>query len=249
MNLESFNTGSSPLHHLDARTKLLSCFVLALVVALCHSYEPVMLGLLVGICLILIGKLSPVGVAKRLLLVNGFTLFLCLALPLTYPGEALYSYGLFSVSREGVLVAGLIALKTNTIVLLCIGLLSTSGMADIGRGLERLKMPRKLCWLLLFSYRYIHVIYQEFQRLRRAAMVRCFVPSSTIHTYRTFGYLFGMTLVKSWQRAERVNKAMLLRGFHGKFYSLHESRVGAADYFAGLTFFLFAGGIVFLELI
>ena len=31
-----------------------------------------------------------------------------------------------------------------------------------------------------------------------------------------------MTLVKSWNRAERIHQAMLLRGFHGKLIPLNQ---------------------------
>ena len=99
-------------------------------------------------------------------------------------------------------------------------LLSTSTIAALGHGLEKTGLPSRLCYLLLFSYRYIFVIEQEFRRLQRAAKMRNFIPKTNIHTYRTYGYLFGMTLVKSWDQAHRVHQAMILRGFEGRFIPL-----------------------------
>jgi cobalt/nickel transport system permease protein len=59
--------------------------------------------------------------------------------------------------------------------------------------------------------------------------MRGFVPRSDIHTYRCYAYLVGMLLVRSYDRAERINQAMLLRGFSGRYYSLRQFSVGRGD--------------------
>jgi cobalt/nickel transport system permease protein len=59
--------------------------------------------------------------------------------------------------------------------------------------------------------------------------MRCFIPGTNIHTYRTYGYLFGMTLVRSWNRAIRVHQAMLLRGFNGRLIPLAQQTIGKND--------------------
>ncbi len=193
------------------------------------------MALVVAFILQTLARLPPRAVAKRLLAVNSFTFFLWLTLPLTYGGQEFTSLGSLSLSIEGLRLASLITLKTNTIVLSLIALLGTSTVANLGHALEGLYLPKRLCFLLLFSYRYVFVIYQEYQKLSRAAAMRCFVPATNLHTYRTVGYLFGMTLVKSWNRASRIHQAMLLRGFNGKLIPLDRHTVNKADYlFLGL---------------
>ena len=41
-----------------------------------------------------------------------------------------------------------------------------------------------------------------------------------MHTYRTFAYIVGMILIKSFDRMQRVRNAMLCRGFKGNFYTI-----------------------------
>jgi cobalt/nickel transport system permease protein len=96
------------------------------------------------------------------------------------------------------------------------------GIATLGHGLHRLGVPAKLVYLLLITYRYLFVMEQEFQRLKRAAQIRGFTPRTDLHTYRTYAYLIGMLLVRAATRSERVHQAMVLRGFCGRFYSLAE---------------------------
>ncbi len=179
---------------------------------------------------------------------NGFVAFLWVTLPLTYPGVSLFSFGPVSLSREGAVLASLITIKTNGAVLVLIGLLATSSVAELGNGLARLKIPPKLCLLLLFSYRYIFVIHEEYLRLVRAARLRCFKAGTNMHTYRTTGYLFGMTLVKSHHRAHRVKQAMVLRGFQGRFHSLYGSTIGRAEIIFGLSALIGIAALIALEL-
>ncbi len=226
---ELFATGNSLLHKRDPKVKVIVAAAYITVAAISNSFAVVSLSLALAFLLLLLSRLDLRQVGKRLLAANTFTIFLWLTLPLTYGGEELTRLGAFSLSVEGIRLATLISLKTNCIVLSLITLLGTSRIASLGHALEGLHVSRRLCFMLLFSYRYIFVIYQEYQKLKRAAGMRCFVPATNIHTYRTYGYLFGMTLVRSWNRATRVHQAMLLRGFNGRLIPLEQRTVASND--------------------
>lgn len=249
MNFEAFSSGSSLLHRLDVRVKLMSALLLITVLALSSSFQPAIAGFAAGIGLVAGAGLDWRSVSKRLLLVNGFVLFLWVTLPLSYPGSPIFTVGPVSLSREGALLAALITVKTNGSVLILIALIATSTVADLGQGLARLKLPDSLCMLLLFSYRYIFVIHQEYTRLLRAARLRCFQAGTNFHSYRTFGYLFGMTLIKSHHRADRVRQAMLLRGFQGRFYSLTVSTIGLREIWFGMLVVVLTGALITLQII
>ncbi len=248
MTFEKFSQGKSLLHRTDTRVKLVSAMSLTLVIALCHSFYTSLAGLSAGLLLLIFSRLNLRLVFWRLVLVNSFIAFLWITLPLTYPGEALYVLGPVSLSGQGIELAALISIKANAIILFFITLLATATVADLGHGLESLRMPKKLCLLLLFSYRYIFVVNQEYHRLLRAAKLRCFKPRTNLHTYRTYAYLFGMTLVKSWNRAERVGQAMMLRGFHGRFYSIQEKTITKVDLVFLIIMMIAAIGLAFIEI-
>lgn len=226
---ERFARGNSLLHKRDPKAKIIAAAALVTVSATSDSFTVAVMSLALGLGLFFLTKLPLKLVLKRLLAINSFTFFLWLTLPLTYGGSNFTQLGPLSLSTEGLRLATLITLKTNAIVLSIIALLGTSKIVNIGHALETLRLPEKLCFILLFSYRYVFVIYQEYRRLARAAQMRCFMPATTIHTYRTFGYLFGMTLVKSWNRAARVHQAMILRGFNGHLVPLSEDRYTSKD--------------------
>lgn len=226
---EKFAKGNSVLHRRNPMVKIIVAVAFVVVVAVSKDFLTEILALVLAIALILVAKLSPSDIGKRLLAANSFTLFLWITLPLTYGGELIKIWGNLPLSLDGIHLAGLITLKTNTIVLSLIALLGTSRIVNLGHALERLHLPSRLCFLLLFSYRYIFVIYQEYLKLHRAAQMRCFRPSTNLHTYRTYGYLFGMTLVKSYNRATRIHQAMLLRAFDGQLIPLYRDNNSYQD--------------------
>lgn len=246
---EVFSRGDSLLHRLDPGVKVIAAFILTLVVALSRSFAAALLGLFIAIILLAAARLRLSAVFKRVLLVNTFIGFLWLTLPLTYGEENQGQLGPVNISLQGVELAALLTVKANSLILVFISLLATSRIAEIGRGLRFLGLPEKLCLLLLASYRYIFVISREYQRLNRAARLRCFVPGTNLHTYRTYGHLLGMTLVRSWDRARRVNRAMLLRGFQGKFYSGISRNRYWVDYLFLAIIAISAAVVAFLNLL
>jgi cobalt/nickel transport system permease protein len=161
--------------------------------------------------------------------VNLFTAFLWVFVPLSAPGQALFHLGPLAYTREGAALALLLTLKINAAFLAVTALVASIAPPELGCALQALGLPEKLCHLLLMTHRYLFVIQREYQRLFTAARARGFVPRTSGHTYRTFAWLLGMLLVKSWDRAERVHQAMLCRGFTGRFYCLTDLRCRAAD--------------------
>jgi cobalt/nickel transport system permease protein len=226
---ELFAQGDSFLHRRDPRGKIIAALVFSFTIALLTSFSALLVGLLFSLLLLTSARLPLLPVGRRMLLINGFTLFLWLSLPLTYGGGQTVDLLSLALSREGIVLAAIITLKTNIIVLAIIALLTTSTIAELGSALDRLGFPKKICFILLYSYRYVFVIHQEYQRLLRAAKLRSFSPGTNLHTYKTFAHLFGMTLVKSYNRSQRVHQAMLLRGFNGRLVSLYRYRFNRID--------------------
>jgi len=229
---ERFARGESILHKTDPKVKIIGSMGLALIVALSQSLIALYSGLLGGIVLLFIAKLRYHNVLKHLLAVNLFIIFLWLVLPLTGAQDIdpLIYIGPVPIYEKGIEIAHRVTVKANAITLFIITLLATSTIQQIGYGLRQLGFSKKFIFLLLASWRYLGLIRQEYTRLNRAATLRCFRPSANFHTYRTYGYLIGMTFIHSYNRAQRVNNAMLLRGFNGVYPVFDTSVIRSSDY-------------------
>jgi cobalt/nickel transport system permease protein len=217
---EPFSEGASLAHRLDPRGKILVAALFAVLMAVAQTYAAALAGLALALIFLALARLPLKKVLARLLVVNSFIFFLWIVLPFTYPGEAVWSFGPLTATRQGLIYTGLITLKSNAIIIALIALVATVPVVTLGQALHNLRLPDKLCHLFLFTYRYLYVFEQEFHRLVQAMKIRGFRPRTNLHTYRSYAYLAAMLLVRSFDRADRVFQAMLCRGFHGVFYSL-----------------------------
>ena len=245
---EPFAHGSSPVHALDPRVRLAMAALFSLCVALVK--EPLAAGAALTMAgAVLTLSAPPTGLlCKRVALVNVFVLFLWLTVPLTTPGEPFASMGPLTFSREGVELVWLVTLKSNAILLAFLALVTTMDSPTMGHALDRLGVPSKLVFLFLFTYRYLHVIADEWQRLVKAARLRGFTPRTGMHTYRTIGHLLAMVLVNSFDRSGRVYQAMILRGFQGRFASVVRFRTQARDALFAFMWMTATACIVLMDL-
>ncbi|MCL4503637.1 MAG: cobalt ECF transporter T component CbiQ [Deltaproteobacteria bacterium] len=217
---EPFSEGASLAHRLDPRAKIVVAGVFAIQMAVAQTFAATLAGLVLALICLALARLPMKNVLARLLVVNSFIFFLWVVLPFTYPGEAIWRFGPLAATRQGLIYTGLITLKSNAIMISLIALIATVPVNTLGEALQKLRVPDKLCHLLLFTYRYLYVFEEEYHRLVQAMKIRGFKPGTNLHTYRTYAYLAAMLLVHSHDRADCVYKAMLCRGFHGTFYSL-----------------------------
>lgn len=236
MHLEEFADGATVLHKTDPRVKLLCLAFFAIVVSTATSISGPLSGLVLSALLCATAKLHPGKIIRRLIAINAFLVLLWVFLPFGTPGVAVFEVAGFKATREGLLLALSITLKSNAIVLATISLLGTSYISSLAHALVHLYVPEKLVHLFFFLYRYITVLHEEYEKLRDAMALRSFKPSTNIHTYRTYAYLFGMLLVRSHERSRRILKAMLCRGFTGRFPLMRHFSLGPRDAAFGLLF-------------
>jgi len=224
-----FAHGHSFIHRLDPRVRIVTAFAFALLVALGQRPLPLLAALCAAIMLIALARLRPRQLAWQLAAVNVFLLILWITLPLSTAGETIARIGPAALSREGVMLAFVITLKCNAIVLASTALLATMDVVRMGHALHHLKLPEKLIHVFLFTVRYFDLLHREYHKLSSAMRVRCFHPRMNRHTYRAFGHLVGMLLVRSFDRSERVLAAMKCRGFNGRLYILNHFRLHSRD--------------------
>lgn len=230
MEIEEFALGDSWVHGLDPRVKIVVTIIFSIIVALNSSIHVAGISLILPLILVICARLDFRKLMVRLAIVNSFILFLWLFLPFSTPGETICSIGPLNIQREGLLLAALITLKSNSIILMAIALLGTSQIFSLVHALSHLFVPDKLVHLFFFCFRYIHVVHGEYHRLINAMKMRGFRPKTNMHTYRAYSYLVGMLLIRSFDRSKRILDAMRCRGFKGKFYILHNYQMKRCDY-------------------
>lgn len=247
MIAEPFADGKSVLHKIDPRFRVVAATLLSVIIALSSRLEALLAALAIAGVTLAAANLNPRRVARRLAVVAGFLVLLWGVLPITHQGTSLFTIGPLALTREGILLATQITLKSFSIMALLIALVATMSVATLGNVLNSLGVPGKFTQLLMVSYRYIFVIEQEYQRLQRAAKIRGFQPGTNLHTYRTYAYLAGMLFVRASVRAQRVYQAMLCRGFRGRYISLQNFKSGLQNHVFAVFMFIALVTLIYLE--
>ncbi|MFH1035160.1 MAG: cobalt ECF transporter T component CbiQ [Pseudomonadota bacterium] len=242
MHLETFSHGHSLLHRLDPRAKLLAVLAFSLPLALGQAWPLLWGGLGVGLGAVLLARLPAVELAKRILAINSFMALLWVLLPWRVVDGGGWLGLAVELNPHGLELALSITLKGNAMVLALLALVSTSPVNQVFHALAHWRVPEKLLHLFFFFYRYLHVLHREYHRLSWGLKARGFTPGSNWRTYRTYAYMSGMLLVRSYDRAERVYQAMLCRGFRGTYWVLDHFAWQPRDtWFLGVWGALLAG--------
>ncbi len=247
MLTEAFAEGNSLVHRMDPRLRVLFAGAFSFIIALTRNFHVMWAGLALAALMLALARLHPLLVLRRLLMVNTLVFFFWLILPLTYEGAPLFHIGPLAVTRPGVILSAQITLKSNAILIFFIALAATIPFSALGQALHSFRVPEKLVYMLMMTYRYIFVLEHEFQRLLRAAKIRGFVPETNLHTYRTYAYLIAMLFVRAASRADRVHDAMRCRGFNGAFHSLSRFTPNRLDWLGSALMTVALMGLLVLE--
>lgn len=232
---EPFAKGSSIIHMLDPRVKIIFALLYSIIIALTHKLHVAAGGLAIAAILIIIAHLSMKHLLQRLLATNVFILFLWFILPFSIPGDILFRIFHFGVTQQGVLYTLIVTLKCNAIVLLNIALISTSGVFNLVHALRHFLLPDKLIHIFFFLFRYVNIMTVEYALLKRTLKARGFRPSTSMHTYSTYGAVVGTLLVRGHDRSEQIHKAMICRGFRGKYWIIDHFVMTSRDLVGALV--------------
>ena len=216
--VEELTSINSLIKRLDPRVKIIEVLFFSIVLAVSNSLPVLLSALIISLGIVLTARIPLREIFRRLVPVNVMILFLWFFLPFTIEGKSLFNIGPLAVTHEGLIYACRISIKSNAMMLMLISLIASTPIFTLGHALLELKISKKLVHLFFFTYRYIHVMDKEYIRLINAIKIRGFRPGTNLHTYKTFAYIVGMLLIKSFDRMQRVRNAMLCRGFKGNFY-------------------------------
>ncbi len=212
----------SRIHRLDARAKVLTTFIFVVVVASFDKYAVVSLLplFLFPLALLVVARLPLAFLLKRLLLVAPFAVLVGVFNPFL-DHQAQLLLGTFEVTG-GWLSFMSILLRFTLTVGMALVLIAVTSFPGICNAIDKLGAPRIFALQLLFLYRYIFVLGEEAHRMVRARSLRSFHGRG--NGLKVYGALLTQLLWRTMDRAQRVHKAMLSRGFVGRVPLLQMSR-------------------------
>lgn len=215
------------IHRLDPRIKVITTFLFILNVVSFHKY---MLAALFPLFLfpVIVMSLAAIPaklILRKILLAAPFVLFIGIFNPL-FDTKAIYGFHGISIAGGWISFLSII-LKFILTISSALLLIATTSFPGVCYALQRLGMPEIFTSQLLFLYRYIFVLMEEAMKILRARDLRSFGKKG--RGLRVFINLISVLFLRTMERAERIYKAMLARGFNGKISSIKKYSLTAAD--------------------
>lgn len=204
----------SPLHRTDARAKLLVTlvFLLTMLSVPLVRLPNLLLFFVFPIITCAMGNMSYGTVFRRSLIVLPFVAFIGV-FNLLYDREPVFRIGALVVTAGWVSFFSIILRGLLSVQALLI-LVNSTGYYRLCRSMQRLGVPSVFTTQLLFVYRYIYVLVEEALAMQRARDARSFGRRS--YPLKVWGTLVGQLLIRTFDRAELISRAMLARGFSGR---------------------------------
>ena len=212
--LDRLGYGSSPMHRLDPRVKILAALCFALTVASFPKYAlggPALLAL-VPFLLAWFGDVPFCVIGRMLAIAAPFAAMVGLFNPLF--DRAPMELGGYTLAAGWISCASILlrfALSMSMVVVL----VATTALPDLLRGLRLLRVPAAFVTQLQFLYRYLFLLADEGARVGRARLLR--EPHRRHAGAATARSMIASLLVRATDRAERIHHALQARGFRGEF--------------------------------
>jgi len=227
--LDPFHSGTSLIHQLDPRVKLVFTLLFILTASLLPfgAWAAYILLLAIVLSVELLSELGIRYVLGRAFLAAPFVLA---ALPVlfTVQGTPLYTFTIgpwmLTITVEGVERLLSIAVKSWVSVQMAIVLSATTSFPQLLQAMRGIGIPRLLVAIVGMMWRYIFVLVDQALRLLRARAARSGAPpqvgtrvgGSLTWRARTTGGMAGNLMMRGFDRGERSYASMSARGYDGE---------------------------------
>jgi cobalt/nickel transport system permease protein len=207
--------GDSVVHRLPPPVKVAGAVGFLLVVVLIPrgSWELLAVAAAGVLGLVVAARLPLRTVMSRLAIELPFLGF-ALLMPLFGSGRQVQVLGI-TLYVEGIEAGATLLVKGTLGVVVAVVLAATTTVPDILVGLRRLHVPAALVLVMQLMLTYLGVVIDDARRMQRARQARGYEPR-WLSQAGAFAAGLGALFVRSYERGERVHRAMLARGFNGE---------------------------------
>lgn len=225
ITLGQFFPGNSLLHRLDPRSKLICVVAFVVCLFISSSFWGYGLCLLFLAWCIKISRISPKMILKSLRPLMIILIFTGLLNMLYTPGEPIFSFWIFNVTKEGIYNAAFMVFRIILLIASTSMLTYTTSPIALTDGLERLLSPLKkihvpvheFSMMMTIALRFIPTLIEETDKIMSAQKARGadFETGSLVRRAKALVPILVPLFVSAFRRADELATAMECRLYHG----------------------------------
>ena len=260
ITLGQFFPGTSSLHRMDPRTKLLMLVLYIITLFVCKGLLPFALCALGLALAIRISRIPAKLILKSLKPLVIIIVFTGLLNILYTPGRTLVSFWIINITVEGIQTAATMITRILLLVASSSLLTYTTSPMSLTDALENLLAPLKkikvpvheFAMMMSIALRFIPTLIEETDKIMSAQKARGadFESGSLIQRAKALVPVLVPLFISAFRRADELACAMECRLYHGGSRTrLHTLKYGKVDAFGGLVAVLVCGGAILLHVI
>ncbi len=220
-----FNTFPGYLHKLDPRTKFLGTMAFIISVFVFNTFPGYAVATLFLGGLIFLSKVPVKFMFKGLKAIFVILLITVAFNILLTPGEILWQWGFLKVTKEGLVLAGRMAIRLTYLVIGSSVMTLTTTPNQLTDGLERLLRPlnkihvpvHEISMMMSIALRFIPILLEETDKIMKAQIARGadFENGNIIQKAKNMVPLLVPLFISAFRRANDLAMAMEARCYHG----------------------------------
>lgn len=225
ITIGQYYPAESLIHKLDPRTKLVGTVGFIVSVFLFHTFSGYAVATLFLAGMILLSKVPVKFIFKGLK-----TIFMLLLITIFFnmiltPGEVLWKLGFIKVTKEGLVLAGTMAIRLVYLVIGSSIMTLTTTPNQLTDGLERLLRPlnkihvpvHDIAMMMSIALRFIPILLEETDKIMKAQIARGadFENGNLIQKAKNMVPLLVPLFISAFRRANDLAMAMEARCYHG----------------------------------
>ena len=225
ITLGQYYPAKSILHRLDPRTKFLGTLAFLISVFIFHTFP--------GYAVATVFLVTMIGLSKvpvKFMFKGLKAIFMILMITVVFnifltPGEILWKWGILKVTKEGLILAGRMAIRlvylvigSSVMTLTTTPNQLTDGLERIMRPLNRIHVPvHEISMMMSIALRFIPILLEETDKIMKAQMARGadFENGNLIQKAKNMVPLLVPLFISAFRRANDLAMAMEARCYHG----------------------------------
>ena len=225
ITIGQYYPADSLLHRLDPRTKFVGTLAFIVSVFLFHTIPGYLVATVFLAGMILASKVPVKFMCKGLKSIFVILMITVVFNILLTPGEVLWQWGFLRVTKEGLSLAGRMAIRLTYLVIGSSIMTLTTTPNQLTDGLERLLRPlnkirvpvHEIAMMMSIALRFIPILLEETDKIMKAQIARGadFENGNLIQKAKNMIPLLVPLFISAFRRANDLAMAMEARCYHG----------------------------------